>query len=131
MASAGAAVVALIPVVLRQVGAVEHLADPPGEVWDSDGIVMSKVAHPMGVPDGVLGIASYAATVALLANGGTAARAKLACDAGAAGFNVVRQVVKFGRLCSWCMAAAVCTVPMVVFGWKATSDEEKGLRTSS
>lgn len=121
IASGTAAVVSLIPVVLRQTGVIEHLPDPAGEVWDSDGIVMSKAAHPMGVPDGVLGIASYAATIALLADGRCVARAKLVCDASAAGFNVVRQVVKFGRLCSWCMAAAVFTVPMVVFGWKAAS----------
>jgi uncharacterized membrane protein len=111
--------VALIPIVLRQAGVVGHLPDPPGEVWDSDGIVMSKAAHPFGIPDGALGLASYAITVGLIASRSSLLRAKLVCDAGAAGFNVVRQVVTFGKVCSWCMAAAGFTVPMVWFGWRA------------
>lgn len=106
-------------IVLRQIGFVRQLPDPPGEVWDSDGIVMSKAAHPFGIPDGALGLASYAVTVGLIASGISLVRAKLVCDAGAAGFNVVRQVVTFGKVCSWCMAAAGFTVPMVWFGWTA------------
>lgn len=113
------AMAALIPVVLRQTGVVRHLADPPGEVWDSDEIVMSKAAHPLGIPDGAFGLASYALTVGLIMSGSSLVRAKLVCDAGAAGFNVVRQVVTFGKLCSCCIAAAGFTVPMVWFGWRA------------
>jgi uncharacterized membrane protein len=116
--------VALSAIALRQIEVVRHLPDPPGEAWDSDEIVMSKAAHLMGIPDGLLGLASYGVTMGLLASESPLLRPKLVCDAGVAGFNVVRQVVSFGKVCSWCMAAAVCTVPMVWFGWKAGAQEQ-------
>jgi uncharacterized membrane protein len=119
IAAGVSATAALVAITLRQIGVVEHLPDPPGDVWDSDGIVMSKAAHPFGIPDGMLGLASYAVTVGLLARGSSVVRVKLVCDAGAAGLNAVRQVVSFRKVCSWCMVAAVCTVPVVLFGWKA------------
>ena len=120
LGSAGAAMLVLSYIVLRQVAVVRHLPDPPGEVWDSDEIVMSKTAHPFGIPDGVLGLGSYAVTAGLIASGSSLVRAKLVCDAGAAGFNVVRQVVEFRQVCSWCMVVAACTGAMVWFEWKAS-----------
>jgi uncharacterized membrane protein len=39
---------------------------------------------------------------------------KLLVDGALATFNVVRQVVSFRRLCSWCTGTALCTVAMVV-----------------
>jgi uncharacterized membrane protein len=113
---------ALIPVALRQIGVVEHLPDPAGEVWDSDGIVMSKAAHPFGIPDAVAGLASYAITVTMLATGNRMLRPKLVCDASMAAFNVVRQMVSFGKVCSWCMGAAVSTAVMVGYGWRGSRE---------
>ncbi|HKO19945.1 MAG TPA: vitamin K epoxide reductase family protein [Acidobacteriaceae bacterium] len=120
LASAGGAVLVLAYIVLRQIRVVRHLPDPPGEVWDSDRIVMSKAARPFGVPDGVLGLGSYAITAGLIASGSELVRMKLVCDAGAAAFNVGRQVVKFRKMCSWCILAAGCTIPMVWFGWRSS-----------
>lgn len=113
------AMVALGVVAARQLGIVRRLPDPPGGVWDSDAIVMSKAAHPAGIPDGVLGLASYGVTVGLLLLAEDAdwlrpvAKAKLAMDGSAAWTNTVRQVAVFRRLCSWCMATVVCTAAMV------------------
>ena len=107
-------------IALRQIGVVKHLPDPPGRMWNSDEIVMSKAAHPFGVPDGLLGLASYAVTVGLIATGSELVPLKLVADAGVAGFNVVRQVVEFRKVCSWCMLVAGCTGAMVWFGWKAS-----------
>jgi uncharacterized membrane protein len=116
------ALATLVPVAAHQLGLIGHLPDPPGGVFDSDGITGSKAAHPLGVPDGLLGLGSYTVTLtlALLARDSPAARKalrwKLRTDGAAAGFNVVRQVVSFGKICSWCTGTALCTAVMVVAG---------------
>lgn len=123
MAACGAAMAALVPVLLHQVGVVEHLPDPPGELFDSDEITESKAAHPMGVPDALLGLASYGVTMGLMLGARRcrvmrpALKAKLAMDGGMAGFNVVRQVVQFGKVCSWCTGTAAATAVMVAYGF--------------
>lgn len=117
-----AAIATLVPVVLHQLGAVRHLPDPPGRLFDSDGITESKMAHPLGVPDGLLGLASYGTTLFLaltasrLKCGGRMLGAKLLLDGGVAGFNATRQVARFGKLCSWCMGTVVATGVMVYAG---------------
>ena len=111
-------------VAAKQLGWVRHLPDPPGGVWDSDGITGSQAARPLGIPDGLLGLGSYGVTLGLLVaareNEGArrVLRWKLAGDAGAAGFNAVRQVVSFGKVCAWCMGTAAATVGVVWFGWR-------------
>ena len=119
-----AALAMLAPVALHQCGALDHLPDPPGRIFDSDGITESALAHPLGVPDALLGLGSYAATLALILlarRDGVARRllaGKLLLDGAAAGFNVVRQVTRFGRLCSWCTGTALATAGMVYAGRK-------------
>ena len=103
---------------------LEHLPDPPGSAFDSDGITESKAAHPLGVPDGLLGLANYGTTLALMLaarRNRTARRLlawKLVLDGGVAGFNVVRQVVQFGKVCSWCTGTAIATGAMLIAGRK-------------
>lgn len=126
--AAAAAIVTLGVVAARQLGAVQRLPDPPGKVWDSDGIVMSKMAHPAGIPDGVLGMASYGVTLGLLLVAEEAkwlrpvAHAKVRMDAAAAATNAVRQVVVFRRMCSWCMATVVCTAVMAMMALEEARD---------
>ena len=101
------ALLTLIPVALYQTKAILMLPDPPLRVFDSEKITMSDAARPAGIPDSLLGLASYSTTAALI----VATKrnellrpwlgAKLALDLGAATFNSVRQVVSFGQLCSW------------------------------
>ncbi len=128
----GAALATLAVVALFQSGAIDSLPDPPGEIFDSERITLSKMAHPAGISDSYLGLASYGTTLTLLLLAekcGWARRvlgAKLVMDAGAAGFNAVRQVVKFGKLCSWCTATALATAVMVYGGRgvvKGTADD--------
>ena len=58
--------VALGPVTLYQLGIVRHLPDPPLPGFDADKVHASPQAYPIGsIPDGAIGIASYAATLAL------------------------------------------------------------------
>lgn len=119
---------ALVPVALFQGQAIDRLPDPPGRVFASERITLSAAAHPLGIPDSYLGLASYGTTLALLllARRSRAAErllgAKLMGDAGLATFNMVRQVVSFGKLCSWCTATAVATA-LVVYGGRGAMVE--------
>ncbi len=130
IAACGVALATLVPVLLHQLAVVEHLPDPPGRLFASDEITESKAAHPMGVPDALLGLASYGVTMALLVAAREHPRvrpllaAKLAGDAGMAGFNVVRQVVTFGKICSWCTGTAAATAVMVLRGRRIASRVE-------
>ena len=128
VAACGTAIGTLVAVALFQSGAIDELPDPPGGIFASERITLSKTAHPLGIPDSYLGLASYGTTLALLLladKNKWARRAlgfKLASDAGAAGFNAVRQVVQFGKLCSWCTGTALATGVMVYAGHKAVVD---------
>lgn len=120
------AIASLVPVALTQLGVIQELPDPPGSLFDSKQIVQSKGAYPLGIPDGVLGIASYAATLALLLTANPdrpvlqrMLRAKLAVDAGMAAKNVRKQVTSMGKICTWCMGTAAATAGVVYFARKA------------
>ena len=121
----GTAIGTLVAVALFQSGAIDTLPDPPGKIFASERITLSKSAHPMGVPDSYLGLASYGTTLGLLLladRSKWARRAlgfKLMGDAGAAGFNAVRQVAQFRKLCSWCTGTALATGVMVYAGRKS------------
>lgn len=118
----------LVPVALKQTGAIDHLPDPPCGLFDSDRITGSKTAHPLGVPDSLLGLASFGTTLALmlLARRNRSARVllggKLAADAAFASFNLVRQVVEFRQLCSWCTGTAVAALTMSAAGKMVIAD---------
>lgn len=122
LCAASVAIATLIPVALYQCHAIEHLPDPPGLIFDSDRITSSKSAHPFGVPDSLLGMASFGVTAGLILAarrsemGRTLLQKKLLLDGGVAAINVVRQVVTFRKLCSWCTGAAFATAAMVVAG---------------
>ncbi|MGA8940811.1 MAG: vitamin K epoxide reductase family protein [Acidobacteriaceae bacterium] len=122
------AIATLVVVSLYQLGKIDHLPDPPGNIFASEKITSSKVAHPLGIPDGLLGLASYGSTLALivLSYRNTAyTRAlgvKLALDAGAASVNSGRQVICFGKLCSWCTGTALATGVMAYAGRRRIVD---------
>ncbi len=116
------ALATLVPVGLYQLGVIQDLPDPPGSVFDSERITMSKIAHPLGIPDALLGLASFGTTLTLAILAGRSKTAKkllgvkLGLDASAAAFNAGRQVVKFGKLCSWCTATAISAGLMTYAG---------------
>lgn len=118
-----AALGTLVPVALYQTGMVKELPDPPGRLFDSPGIVTSGSAFPLGIPDAILGLASYGSTLALLLVAGPPgtmshriARSKLLLDGALAAFNFGKQIVRYGKLCSWCTATALATAGEVHFG---------------
>lgn len=124
-----AAVATLIPIAARQIGVIDHLPDPPGRLFASDRITGSKSAFPLGIPDGILGITSYSVTLGLVAitAGNSKARKVLAIkllgDGSVAAVNLVRQVVCFRGLCSWCTATAACTAAMMIAGRRIIASE--------
>jgi uncharacterized membrane protein len=131
-----AAMATLLPVVAHQLGALASLPDPPSSWFASDRITDSKAAHPLGIPDGILGIGGYGATLTLilLARSHPKARRmlalKLLLDGSMAGFNMVRQIVGFGKLCSWCTGTAICTAAMVFAGRKVIAEEARAGRAA-
>jgi uncharacterized membrane protein len=131
MIATSAALVTLLPVAARQLGFIDHLPDPPGRLFASDRITGSKAAHPLGVPDSLPGLASYGATLTLvlLARESNAARRllalKLLADGSLASFNVVRQILSFRKLCSWCTGTAIATAAMVICGRGLIAAEAK------
>lgn len=122
IAASSVALATLVPVALYQLGVISGLPDPPLRVFDSERITQSKTAHPMGIPDGLLGLASFGTTLTLvlLARRNKTAKkllgVKLGVDASVAAFNTVRQVVEFGKLCSWCTATALSAGVMAYAG---------------
>jgi uncharacterized membrane protein len=118
----------LVPVAMYQTGFLSRLLDPPMSVFDSERITMSKAAHPLGIPDALLGLANFSATLtlAILARRHRKARsllgAKLVLDASAAAFNAGRQVFSFGKLCSWCTGTAISAGVMAYAGRDAIKD---------
>lgn len=116
------ALATLVPVALYQTGVLSRLPDPPMSMFDSERITMSKAAHPLGIPDALLGLSSFGATLtlAILARRHRKARsllgAKLVLDASAAAFNAGRQVFSFGKLCSWCTGTAMSAGVMAYAG---------------
>lgn len=128
------AIASLTPVALVQLKIVRNLPDPPGRIFNSRRIVTSKGAYRFGIPDGVLGIASYGVTLALLIAAKPSRpfvrrvlRAKLALDATMAIRGVRRQITQHGRICSWCMGAVVATAGAVYFARKAREMERPHL----
>lgn len=108
-----------------QLGLIRHLPDPPLPFFDSDKVDASEQAYALfNVPDGTIGLASYAATLGLAAVGGPdraeespllplALALKVAFDAAQAGKLTVDQITKHKALCSWCLLAAGATFAAV------------------
>lgn len=122
IAASCTALATLVPVALYQTGVLGRLPDPPLRIFDSERITTSSAAHPLGIPDGLLGLGSFGATLALALltrrhpNMKTLLGMKLTLDASVAAFNATRQVVSFGKLCSWCTATAVSAGLMAYAG---------------
>ena len=134
IAATSAAILTLLPVAAHQLGVLDHLPDPPSRLFNSDRITDSKSAHPLGIPDSLLGLGSYGLTLALVLlaqrdrRAGKLLAVKLVADGSAAGFNVVKQVVSFRRLCSWCTGTALCTAAMIFAGRSHLRREGSALR---
>jgi uncharacterized membrane protein len=122
LAAVGAVDFAIIS--LYQLGVIRHLPDPPGRIFDSDKVNASTSAYRFGLPDGPLGLASYAAILVLAGAGGaenTGRRpifdALLAAAVGAgvvgAASYLYEMVRKQQRACAYCLTGAAVNFAMV------------------
>ncbi len=110
---------------LYQLGLIEHLPDLPLPYFAADAVDASAEAYAkLAMPDGVLGLGSYAATLGLAAMGGQdraseqpwlplALAAKVAFDTIQAGKLTVDQWTEHRAFCVWCLLAAGATFAMV------------------
>lgn len=116
-------------VSLYQMGLVRHLPEPPLPGLDADRVDGSGEAYrKLNTPDGVIGLRSYATTLALAATGGEdrarthpwiplALAGKAAFDALQAGKLTRDQWTKHRAFCSYCLVAAgvaFATLPLVL-----------------
>jgi len=116
-------------VTLYQVGILKHLPEPPLPRLDADRVDASAEAYALlELPDGVLGLGSYAATMALAAMGGQdrvterpwlplMLAVKVAFDLSQAGRLTLNQASKQRAFCIWCLLAAASTAltaPLVI-----------------
>lgn len=123
----GSASMALI--ALYQTGIISHLPEPPLPMMNADKVDASAEAYEkLAMPDAILGLGSYAATMGLAAMGGTdrvkempwvplLLAAKVALDVGNAAKLSLDQWTKHKAFCFWCLigaAATFLTAPLVV-----------------
>jgi uncharacterized membrane protein len=112
-------------IALYQTGVIRHLPEPPLRGLDADKVNGSAQAYEMfAVPDAILGLGSYTATMGLAAMAGAdrakelpliplALAAKVAFDVANAARLTVDQWTKHRAFCLWCLIAASATFAMV------------------
>ena len=112
-------------IALYQTGIIKHLPEPPLPRLDADKVDASAEAYEkLSMPDAVLGLGSYTATMGLAGMGREnraiehpwiplALAAKVGLDVAQAGKLTVDQWTKHRAFCSWCLLAATATLAMV------------------
>ena len=112
-------------VSLLQTGLVRHLPDPPLPCFDSDKVNLSDTAFPLGIPDGTLGLLSFALNLPLAAYGprdrarrlpwlpvlGTA---KALADAVVAAWYFYQMPVRKQAWCPYCIVGALADWAILV-----------------
>jgi hypothetical protein len=91
-------------------------------MFDFERITMSKSAHPLGIPDALLGLASFSATLTLAILARRHKTARILLDASAEAFNANRQLLSLGKLRSWCTGTAISAGVMAYAGRDAIHD---------
>jgi uncharacterized membrane protein len=127
-------------IVLYQTGVIRHIPEPPLPGFNADKVDGSAEAYQiLGMPDGALGLVSYASTLMLAAAGGKnrartapwlplALTAKATADAAQAAKLTVDQWTKHRAFCSWCLLAAGATFAVVPATLPETRSALRNLR---
>jgi len=110
----------MVPVTMLQTGIVHHLPDPPIRGFHSDAANSSLIAYKLGVPDGAMAVASFAANIPIAAFGGgdrartrplipliAAGKATIDAATSAWYFNEMRRGKKW---CPYCIIGAISSV---------------------
>ncbi|GAA4007945.1 hypothetical protein GCM10022631_19910 [Deinococcus rubellus] len=99
------ALASLAIISARQFGWIEKLPELPGAVFQSNELTTSEDSKVLGLPDGPLGIGSYALTLLLVSRGSSLARYKVALDLLYAVSRSGGTYLKEKELCGWCLIA--------------------------
>jgi uncharacterized membrane protein len=129
-------------IALYQLGVIRRLPEPPLPFFDAEKIVSSPSAYEtFSLPDGLLGLGSYAVTAALAALGDEqratrtpwiplALAGKLAFDLVQAVRSVMKQWQGGHGFCSWCLLAAATSFAAAPLAIPETRAALKQLRDS-
>ena len=116
---------AMAVVSMYQMGILRHVPEPRLPHLDADKVDASDEAYErFNVPDGLLGMTSYAVTATLAATGGAdrarqqpfvslATAGKVLADVAIAGKLTYDQWHRHRAWCSWCLLGALASVAMV------------------
>ena len=98
-------------IALYQMGIIKHLPEPPLPKLNADKVDASSEAYEkFAMPDAILGLGSYAATMSLAA--------KIAFDVANAAKLSIDQWTKHRAFCFWCLLAATATFAMAPLVWR-------------
>ena len=129
-------------VSLFQSGVIGHLPDPPFPGFRSDQVNSSETAYALGVPDGTLSLASFAANVPLAAWGGAdrsrqtpwlpiSLAAKTGLETLAATWYFLQMPLKEKAWCAYCITGAVAnwavflsSLPEAKAAWRSQMQED-------
>ncbi len=111
----------MTPATLLQMGVLKHLPDPPLKSFNSDKVNSSYDAYRFGVPDGTLGVLSFAGNLPLLAFGGAnraqdkpwvplVAAGKSGVDAAVALWYFYQMPAKEKAWCIYCIAGQLASL---------------------
>ena len=121
-------------VSLLQTGVVRHLPDPPLPGFDSDKVNLSKAAFPLGIPDGTLGLLSFALNLPLAAYGPTDRAGRMAwlpllgttkalVDSIVSAWYFYQMPAREKAWCGYCVASALANWAILALalaeGWRA------------
>jgi uncharacterized membrane protein len=128
MALSSAALADAAAVTMVQAGALRSLPEPRSPTFDTRRVVRSRVAYPLGIPDGTLGALNHILNLSLLvARGRQAGRTPLvgwllaaSVAGGAAGalFYGYQMLFRVRRLCPYCLAAIAINLSLVPLAWR-------------
>ncbi len=116
-----AALASLAVISARQFDLIHHLPELPGKVFQSNKLTTSEDSKVLGLPDGPLGISSYALTLLLVSRGSSLAKYKVGLDLLYAVSRSGGTYLKQKELCGWCLVAVGASVVSTAALWR--SDE--------
>jgi uncharacterized membrane protein len=109
---------------MRQYGVIKNLPDLPGRTFDSNAVITSPAAYPLGIPDSAVVVTGLGGIIALATARGSRRTGRAAwldkllaaaVGIGAAGATLYlyEMIVRQRRLCAYCLVGATGFYAMV------------------
>lgn len=118
------ALASLAVISARQVDLIHHLPELPGKVFQSNKLTTSEASKVLGLPDGPLGLGSYALTLLLVARGSSLAKYKVGLDLLYAGSRSGGTYLKKKQLCGWCLVALGASAVSTAALWRSDDADD-------